>query len=59
MSGFSMDKVLLLFLAFLFALISPVNRWWAADGAPWYAPFLLWFGVIVLAAWLYRRPESP
>ena len=52
-----MDKVLLLFLAFLFLLLSPLSHWWAADNAPWYLPFLLWFGVIVLAALLYRGPD--
>ena len=52
-----MDKVLLLFLATLFLLLSPLSRWWAADDSPWYLPFLLWLGVILVAAWLNRKAD--
>lgn len=50
-----LDRVIILFLLALFLLISPLKMWWAADDSPWYAPYLLWAVLIVLAYWLQRR----
>ena len=44
------DRVLIVFLLALFALLSPLVNWWAADESPWYAPYVIWSAVIVLAA---------
>lgn len=49
------DRVILLFLLALFLLASPFMHWWAADDSPWYAPYLLWGGLIAVMAWLQRR----
>jgi hypothetical protein len=46
-----LDRVILLFLLALFLLVSPLLDWWAADGNPWYLPYLIWLGLIVA---LYR-----
>lgn len=51
------DRVLLLFLLGLFLLISPLMNWWAADDSPWYAPYLLWLGLIGLAAAVAARRD--
>lgn len=49
------DKVVLLFLFALFLLLSPLINWWAADDSLWYAPYLIWLAIIVLAFILQRR----
>lgn len=43
-----LDSVVLLFLFALFLLISPFTTWWAADDSPWYLPYLIWLGLILL-----------
>lgn len=50
-----LDKVILLLLFALFLLLSPLLNWWAADDSPWYAPYLIWSVIIVLAFILQRR----
>ncbi len=50
-SGYSF----LLFLFGLFALVSPFAYWWIAARPPWYAPYLLWLVLILLAAAVARR----
>lgn len=52
-----LDRVVVLFLSALFLLVSPLMQWWAGDGSPWYLPFLLWGGLILLARWLQRCQE--
>lgn len=57
----ALDKALLLFLFALFLLLSPLTRWWAGEGAPWYLLFVVWGGIILLAALLqlaHRRQEG-
>ena len=49
-----LDRVILLFLFALFLLLSPIINWWAADTSPWYAPYLIWGGLILLI-WLLQR----
>jgi hypothetical protein len=43
------DRVVLLLLLGLFLLLSPIVEWWAADTSPWYAPYLIWAGLIALS----------
>ena len=50
-SGYSF----LLFLFGLFALVSPFAYWWIAARPAWYAPYLLWLVLILLAAAVARR----
>ena len=54
-----LDATLLLFLFALFLLVSPLTRWWAGAGAPWFMPYLLWAVIIVLALLLQRRRDAP
>ena len=49
-----LDRVIILFLLALFLLLSPIKAWWAADDSPWFAPYLIWAGLILLT-WLLRR----
>lgn len=49
-----LDRVIILFLLALFLLLSPIIHWWAADGSPWYAPYLIW-GLLILLSWRLRR----
>jgi hypothetical protein len=50
-----LDRTLILFLFAVFVLVSPLNDIWAGDAAPWYAPYLVWAGLIGLAFWRERR----
>lgn len=50
-----LDQVVLLFLLALFLLVSPLLAWWAADGNPWFLPYLIWLGLIVAMYRLQRR----
>ena len=49
------DLVILLFLFAIFLLNPPMTIWWSSAGNPWYLPYLFWFGIIVLTAWLTMR----
>lgn len=49
-----LDRVIILFLLALFLLLSPFVEWWAADDSPWYAPYLIW-ALLILLAWGVRR----
>jgi len=51
----SLDSVVLLFLFALLIFLSPLTWWWASDHRPWYLPYLLWTGLIVVVAWYQRR----
>jgi hypothetical protein len=44
-----LDWVVLLVLLAIFILVSPLRLWWGADDNPWYLPYLLWAGILVLA----------
>jgi len=49
------DRVILLFLLALFLLVSPFLNWWAAEDSPWFAPYLIWAGLIAATVWMQRR----
>jgi len=49
------DRTLILLLFAVFVLVSPIKAIWAGGAAPWYAPFLVWGGLIALAFWRERR----
>lgn len=51
------DGALVLLLFALFVFVSPFTFWWAGTGAPWYLPYLLWLGLIVLIVPLARRRD--
>jgi hypothetical protein len=53
-----LDRVILLFLLALFLLVSPLLEWWAADGNPWYVPYLIWLGLIAAMFVLQRRQRQ-
>lgn len=35
-------------------LLPPLTGLWLSEDAPWYLPYLVWFGVILLSYWLQR-----
>jgi len=42
----------------LLMIASPLVQWWSSSESPWYTPYLLWSGVIILIALLnHRRPS--
>ena len=43
-----LDLVLVTFVAAVFVFASPFYLLWMAPGTPWYVPYLIWFGVIVV-----------
>ena len=49
------DAVVLLLLFALFLLASPFFDWWAKPSSPWYLPYLVWLGIIVLIFVTLRR----
>ena len=51
------DRVVLLFVAALFVLISPFKLWWTGANSPWYAPYLVWLVLIGLGWWLQHRRD--
>ncbi len=38
----------------LLVLLQPMLGWWGASDNPWYAPYLVWLGIIVLIFCLQR-----
>lgn len=56
--GRSVDSAILLFLAALVLFVSPFTDWWARDDGPWYLPYVLWLGLIVLIAVVVLRRDS-
>ena len=52
------DQTLLLGLFILILFASPLVAWWSAADNLWYLPYLLWFGVILLIAWVNRRRKN-
>lgn len=57
-SGHNLDVVVLLFLFGVFLFLSPFTYWWAAKAGVWYLPYVLWFGLIVLIAWVTHRRQD-
>jgi hypothetical protein len=56
------DLSLLSFGVALLVFASPLRLIWAAEGRPWYLPFVLWLLVGLLAFWVARadaRREGP
>lgn len=52
-----LDSVVPLFLFGLFLFLSPFTTWWAGYTRLWYLPYLIWFGLIVLAGWAASRRD--
>jgi len=53
----SLDLVLVAFVIAMFIFASPFYLFWMAPGTPWYVPYLIWFGIIVMTGILqhWRR----
>lgn len=49
------DLVVIGFGLALLLLFTPLRELWARDHAPWWAPFAIWSGLVVLSAWLIRQ----
>ncbi len=49
------ELTLIALLLAVLLLVSPLRQWWAALDGPWYAPYLLWAGLILLSAGLQHR----
>ncbi|MCB1733631.1 MAG: UTP--glucose-1-phosphate uridylyltransferase [Gammaproteobacteria bacterium] len=52
--NFHYDRVVLVLLATLLALSTPVVAWWSRDGSAWYLPYLIWLGIIAMIALALR-----
>jgi len=50
----SRDRSVIAFLVALGVLLSPALRLWAAPDSPWWAVYLVWLLLIMLAAWAAR-----
>lgn len=49
------ERSLLVALLALLLFASPLTLWWAAEGAHWLLPYLLWLAIILLAGVLHLR----
>ncbi|MBT3309442.1 MAG: hypothetical protein HOL04_04180 [Gammaproteobacteria bacterium] len=49
----SLSSILVALLA-LILIASPLLQWWSSSESPWYTPYLLWAGLIMLIAALNR-----
>jgi len=47
-NGKSLNLVLVTFIVAVFLFASPFHLLWMAPGTPWYVPYLIWLGVIVM-----------
>lgn len=45
-------SALLVTLLSLILIASPLLQWWGSSESPWYTPYLLWGGMILLIATL-------
>jgi hypothetical protein len=54
-----LNLVLVTFIVAVFLFASPFYLLWMAPGTPWYVPYFIWFGVIVMTGvvqyWRGRR----
>jgi Zn-dependent membrane protease YugP len=51
-----LNLVLVTFIVAVFLFASPFYLLWMAPGTPWYVPYLIWLGVIVMTGVVqYRR----
>ena len=53
----ALDRTLLVLIAALMLFASPLADWWASGNPPWYLPYLLWAGILVLIALLQHWPR--
>ncbi len=52
------DHSLLLVLFILLLFSSPFLAWWSEPNNLWYLPYLLWFMIIMLIAWVLGRHRN-
>ncbi|MEN8178691.1 MAG: hypothetical protein ABFS39_08735 [Pseudomonadota bacterium] len=52
------DHSLLLVLFILLLFSSPILAWWSEPDNLWYLPYLIWFGIILLIAWVLGRQHN-
>jgi hypothetical protein len=49
-----LDLVLVAFVVAVFVFASPFHLLWMAPDTPWYVPYLIWLGVIVMTGIVQR-----
>ena len=59
MSLFSSDLrpteiTIVVVLISMLAFLPPLLTLWISSDSPWYMPYLVWFGIIMLSYWLQR-----
>lgn len=54
----NIEPGLLIAMLMLLLFATPLTRWWASAGLPWFAPYLLWLLIIILCAVSYWRAHS-
>lgn len=40
-------------------LVFPTRRLWSFAGAPWWAPLVLWVGLLLLGVWIAKQDDNP
>lgn len=48
------EITIIVVLISLLVLLPPLFTLWIDVDLPWYLPYLVWFGIILLSAWLQR-----
>lgn len=49
------DKSLVTAFILMLVFATPFTSLWSRGGFPWYAPYLLWLGVVILLAFAQRK----
>ncbi len=50
----STEITIVMTLISLMLLLPPLLNLWFAISSPWYLPYIVWFGIILLSFWLQR-----
>jgi hypothetical protein len=56
--GGGRDAVIFVLLLALFLMASPLLAWWATPERPWYLPYLIWGGLILLVYLIRLRAHD-
>ncbi len=54
-----LDLTLAVALLILLLISGPFMIWWTTPESPWYLPYLIWLGVILIIAWIQLRRHEP
>jgi len=48
------EITIVMLVVVLLVLLPPLSGIWLGDHSPWFLPYLIWLGIILLSYWLQR-----